>query len=295
MKIKRRIKRWGLFLRRLQREIGYDDCMGMAAQIAYFMLLGLFPLLLFIISLLSFLPILEPDQVLQNLSETMPPDSYELVAGTIHKILSEQEGGILGLGLLAALWSGSMGVGALITTTNRAYNIHPKRNIAVQKVLAIALTILLSAFVLFSTFIILSGPDVTQLVFQKLGLPFSSSSFWLNMRLPLVLFINLFAFSAFYFVAPEAKQKFVWILPGACSSTVLWFGASSLFRIFVRNFGSYNMTYGSIAAFIILIVWLWISGFIFLLGAEINALMRRMDHYEDLPRVRGRIRKRAHK
>lgn len=295
MKLKRHIKRVWIFLRRLQREIGYDDCMGMAAQIAYFMLLGLFPLLLFIISLLSYLPILEPDQVLQNLSDTMPAASYELVAGTVHSILSQQEGGILGLGLLVALWSGSMGVGALITTINRAYNIHPKRNIIYQKILAMLLTILLSVFVLFSTFIVLSGPDVTQLVFQKLGLPFSSSSFWMNMRLPLVLFINLFAFSVMYYVAPEAKQKFVWILPGACSSTILWFGASSMFRVFVRNFGSYNMTYGSIAAFIILIIWLWISGFIFLLGAEINSLMRRSDNYEDLPRVRGRIRKRAHR
>jgi membrane protein len=268
--------------------------MGMAAQIAYFMMLGLFPLLLFIISLLSFLPILEPDQVLANLSDAIPPASYELVANTIHSVLSQNDGAILGLGLLAALWSGSIGVGALITTINRAYNIHPKRNIAYQKLLAILLTILLSAFVLVSTFTILSGPDVTQLVFQKLGLPFSSSSFWMNMRLPLVLFSNLFAFSIVYYVAPEAKQRFVWILPGACTSTILWFGASSLFRIFVSNFGSYNITYGSIAAFIILIVWLWISGFIFLLGAEINALMRRMDHYEDLPRVKGRIRKRTH-
>ncbi|MCP4801009.1 MAG: YihY/virulence factor BrkB family protein [bacterium] len=294
MRIKRRMKKWGLFLRRLQREIGYDDCMGMAAQIAYFMMLGLFPLLLFIISLLSFLPILEPDQVLANLSDAIPPASYELVANTIHSVLSQNNGAILGLGLLAALWSGSIGVGALITTINRAYNIHPKRNIVYQKMLAILLTIMLSAFVLVSTFTILSGPDVTQLVFQKLGLPFSSSSFWMNMRLPLVLFSNLFAFSIVYYVAPEAKQKFVWILPGACTSTILWFGASSLFRIFVSKFGSYNITYGSIAAFIILIVWLWISGFIFLLGAEINALMRRMDHYEDLPRVRGRVRKRSH-
>ncbi len=211
------MKKWGLFLRRLQREIGYDDCMGMAAQIAYFMMLGLFPLLLFIISLLSFLPILEPNQVLANLSDTIPPASYELVASTIHSVLSQNDGAILGLGLLAALWSGSIGVGALITTINRAYNIHPKRNIAYQKLMSILLTIMLSAFVLVSTFTILSGPDVTQLVFQKLGLPFSSSSFWMNMRLPLVLFSNLFAFSVVYYVAPEAKQS----LSGYCQVLAL--------------------------------------------------------------------------
>lgn len=291
----RRIKRWGLFLRRLQLEIGYDDCMGMAAQIAYFMMLALFPFLLFLMSLISYLPILEPDQVLQSLSEALPGQAYDLVSGTVHAVLSQREGSILGLGLMAALWSGSMGVGALITTINRAYNIHPRRNIAKQKVLSIALTLVLSIFVVLSTLLVLLGPGMSHKVFQALGLAGDSHNLWSTLRLPLVLILNLLALSILYFFAPEAKQRYVWILPGTVTATMLWFGASSLFRVFVRNFSSYNLTYGAIASVIILMIWLWLSGFIFLLGAEINALMRRMDHYEDLPRVKGRVRKRAHR
>jgi membrane protein len=294
MDYKRTLKRSGLFLRRLQREIGYDDCMGMAAQIAYYMMLALFPALLFLLSLLSYLPVLQPSQVLESLSEALPAPAYEMVAGTVEAILSGREGGILGFGLLAALWSGSMGVGALITTINRAYNIHPRRNIALQKLLSIVLTLVLSGFVLLSTLLVLLGPSLSHELFRLLGLAGDSMNFWSTLRLPLVLLLNLLALSILYFFAPEAKQRYVWILPGTFTATVLWFGASSLFRVFVRNFGSYNVTYGSIAAFIILMVWLWLSGFIFLLGAEINALMRRMDHFEDLPRVRGRIRHRHH-
>jgi membrane protein len=292
---KRRMLRWGLFLRRLQREIGYDDCMGMAAQIAYFLMLSLFPFLLFLISLISYLPIMEPNQVLSNLSETLPAEAYDLVSGTILEILSGRERGILGFGLLAALWSASMGVGSLITTINRAYNIHPKRNIAIQKILSIILTLALSGFVIMSTAIILLGPQFTHQMFQWLGMAGDSMNMWTTLRLPLVMVLNLLALSILYFFAPEAKQRYVWILPGAITATLLWLGASSIFRLFVRNLGSYNVTYGSIAAFIILMVWLWLSGFIFLLGAEINALMRRMDHYEDLPRLRGRIRDRMHR
>jgi membrane protein len=295
MDIQRTLKRAGLFLRRLQREIGYDDCMGMAAQIAYFMMLALFPALLFLLSLISYLPILEPGQVLESLSEALPNQSFEMVEGTVYGVLSGREGGILGFGLLAALWSGSMGVGALITTINRAYNIHPKRNIAVQKVLSIILTLVLSGFVILSTLLVLLGPDISHDLFQWLGLAGDSMNFWSTLRLPLVLLLNTLAISILYYFAPEAKQRYVWILPGTLTATVLWFGASQLFRLFVRNFGSYNVTYGSIAAFIILMIWLWLSGFIFLLGAEINALMRRMDHYEDLPRLRGRIRQRNHR
>ena len=251
---KRDMKRAGLFLRRLQREIGYDDCMGMAAQIAYFMMLALFPALLFLLSLISYLPILEPTQVLESLSETLPKESYEVVAGTVYGVLSGREGGILGLGLVAALWSGSMGVGALITTINRAYNIHPKRNIAIQKVLSIALTLVLSGFVILSTLLVLLGPDISHKMFQALGLAGDSMNFWSTMRLPLVLLLNTLAISILYYFAPEAKQRYVWILPGTFTATVLWFGASQLFRLFVRNFGSYNVTYGSIAAVIILML-----------------------------------------
>lgn len=291
----RRTKRWGLFLRRLQLEIGYDDCMGMAAQIAYFMLLAMFPFLLFVLSLISYLPILEPDQVLQNLREALPPGTYELVSGTVYAVLSQREGSILGFGLLAALWSGSMGVGALITTINRAYNIHPKRNIAIQKLLSIILTLAVSGFIILSTLLVLLGPQLSHQFFQLLGMAGDTHNVWSTLRLPLVLILNLLALSILYFFAPEAKQKYVWILPGTVTATLLWFGASSLFRLFVRNFSSYNLTYGSIATIIILMVWLWLSGFIFLLGAEINALMRRMDHYEDLPRIKGRVKDRAHK
>ena len=291
---RRRLRRWGLFLRRLQREIGYDDCMGMAAQIAYFMLLSLFPFLLFLLSLLSYLPVLQPDQVLQSMSETLPPAAYDMVADTVRAVLSQRQGGLLGIGLLAALWSGSMGVGALITTINRAYNIHPRRNIAYQKLLAILLTLVLSAFVIASTVLVLSGPQISHKIFQAIGLAGEGETVWTHLRVPVILLLDLAAFSLLYYVAPEAKQRFVWILPGAVTATVLWFGASSLFRLFVRNFGNYNVTYGSIAAVIILLVWLWLSGFIFLLGAEINALMRRGDYYEDLPRVRGRVKRRMH-
>jgi membrane protein len=295
MTIRRALKRTCLFLQRLQREIGYDDCMGMAAQIAYYMMLALFPFILFLLSLISHLPMLQPELVLNVLSEALPGDTYDLVASTVRTLLSQRGGGLLGIGLLAALWSGSMGVGALITTINRAYNIHPKRNLLHQKILSIVLTLALSGFVILSTALVLLGPDLSHEFFRMLGLAGDSQSFWLTLRLPLVLLLNLLALSILYHFAPEAKQRYVWVLPGTVTATLLWFGASSLFRLFLRNFSSYNLTYGSIATFIILMVWLWVSGFIFLLGAEVNALMRRVDHYEDLPRVRGRIRWRMHR
>ncbi len=271
------MKRWGLFLRRLQREMGYDDCIGMAAQIAFFMILGLFPFLIFLLSLISYLPIggQLSGQVLPALEEQLPPEAFGLVEkyvqGFVGGMIEGRSEKLLGIGLLASLWSASMGVGALITTINRAYNLRPRRSIAAQKVLSIFLTLVLTGIWLLSMFIVIFGPAATHGLFRWLGLAGDAQNLWTTLRLPLVFCLNLLALAILYYYAPEARQRFRWILPGAITSTVLWLGASSLFRLFVRNYGTYNMLYGSLAAVIILMIWLWISGLIFLLGAEINA------------------------
>lgn len=282
MRPREEIKRFGLFLRRLQREMGYDDCMGMAAQIAFYMLLSIFPFLVFLLSLISFLPIPELDRhVMAVLSGSLPTEAYQLVATTVQSLLTTRREEMLGFGLLVALWSGSMGIGAVITTINRAYNIRPRRSLAEQKLLAIVLTIALSGIMLLSTVIVLFGPHATHVIFQFLGLAGDSYNAWTHLRLVVVFGLDLLTLALLYYFGPEARQAFRWILPGAVTSTVLWLGASSLFRLFVRNFGSYDATYGSLAAFMILMVWLWMSGLIFLLGAEINALMKRMDLNEE--------------
>jgi len=289
----RQLKRWGLFLRRLQREMGYDDCMGMAAQIAYFATLSLFPFLIFLLSLISYLPI-EGDlagQVLQALQEQLPAESFQLLSNYVQNLvgnlLESPSQQLIGLGLLTALWSASMAVGALITTINRAYNLRPRRSIVHQKILSIALTLVLTGIWLLSMIMVLLGPTATHEMFQFLGLAGDAHNLWTTLRVPLALGLMLVTLAILYYYAPEARQKFKWILPGAMTSTILWFGASSLFRLFVRNFGTYNKLYGSLAAVIILMVWLWISGLIFLLGAEINALMKRMEHEDGHHRVRS--------
>ena len=282
MNITRRLKRFWLFLIRLQREMGYDDCMGMAAQIAFYTMLGLFPFLIFLLSLVSMFPLgdsLRP-MMLEALSDQMPRESAEYVAGIVVEQLPGFSQGLLSIGLLASLWGASMAVGALITTINRAYNIRTRRNIVTQKIMSIVLVLLLSGLWLMSMTIILVGPGITQSMFEFMGIASETNTFWTSIRLPMAFVLNLMALSILYYAAPEARQKFLGILPGAFTSTILWMLASSAFRIFLRNFGTYNKTYGSLAALVILMVWLWISGLIFLLGAEINSL-RRFVHEDD--------------
>ncbi len=288
MKYSRRLKRSWLFLIRLQREMGYDDCMGMAAQIAFYTMLGLFPFLIFLLSLLSTFPwgeSLKP-LMLGALSDQMPPESAEYVAGIVLELLPNYSQGLLGIGLLVSLWGASMAVGALITTINRAYNIRPRRHMVTQKIMSIVLVLLLSGMWLMSMTIILVGPGITQSIFEFMGIASETNTFWTSVRLPMAFMLNLTALSILYFFAPEARQRFLSILPGAFTSTILWLLASFAFRFFLQNFGAYNKTYGSLAAVVILMVWLWISGLVFLLGAEINSLMKRIEDEDSPPRMR---------
>lgn len=284
MKPSRFFKRLWLFLIRLQREVGYDDCMGMAAQIAYYTMLGLFPFLIFVMSLLGTFPLGESLQplLLEELEMQMPPEAAHYVTDTVLNILPDSSLGALSLGLLASLWGASMAVGALITTVNRAYNIRPQRNMLVQKLYAIVLTLILSSLWLMSLTIVLVGPGITQEIFQYLGIASETNTFWTSIRLPMAFGLSVAALSILYFIAPEAKQKFRWILPGAFTAALLWMAASSGFRLFLRNFGEYNTTYGSLAAVVILLVWLWLSGFVFLLGAEVNSLMKRQEEEDGI-------------
>lgn len=288
MEFSRKTKRAWLFLLRLQREMAYDDAMGMAAQIAFYAMLGLFPFMIFLLSVISSFPLGEKLQplLLKALEDQMPLEAADYVTQVVMELIPQHSQGLLSVGLLAGLWGASMAIGALITTINRAYNIRPRRNMIKQKILAIGLTLGLSGAWLLAMTIVLVGPQATQLVFQWMGIASESNTFWTSLRLPMAFLLNLVALSVLYYVAPEAKQRFRWILPGAFTSTLFWLLASSVFRVFLRNFGHYNKTYGSLATVVILMIWLWISGLLFLLGAEINSLMKRMEEDDPPERVR---------
>jgi len=288
--LSRHPKRAWLFLVRLQREFGRDDCMGMAAQIAFYNVLGLFPLMIFLLNIISLFPLgraLQPS-LLEELGTQMPPEAASYVVDTILGLLPSGNQGLFGLGLAVSLWGASMATGALITTINRAYNIRPRRNLIHQKFLSIWLTLLLAFLWMVAFVIVLVGPRVTQSVFELMGIASATNTFWTSVRLPMAFVLTLISLAILYYIAPEAKQRFRWILPGAITAAILWLAASSGFRVFLRNFNSYDVTYGSIAGLVILMVWFWLSGVVFLLGAEINSLMKRMDeeHHPGLARAR---------
>ena len=256
-------------------EIQEDDVFGRAAQLSYYFLLALFPLLIFLTSCVG-LVIGTQSGIRQNLfgylSEVMPPAAFQLIESTMQEVTAASSGSKISFGILATLWAASNGMGAITEALNIAYDVKESRPWWKQRLTAIGLTIALSVLILTALVIVLAGGKIADglAATYALGSVFTLS--WKILQWPVVLATMLFAFAMIYYFAPDVRdQKWVWITPGAVLGVVLWLLVSFGFRLYLDYFDSYSKTYGSLGAVIILMLWLFFTGAAVLIGGEVNA------------------------
>ena len=263
---------WGELLKRTVKETQADNGLGLAAQLAYYFFLALFPALLFLIALAGFLP--QQDlvaQVVRMLQGVAPPEVIEIIRTQLEKVDESQSGGILTFGVAAALWISSAAMVALIDALNRTYDVEDARPWWKQRLTAILLTLGVSVFVLLSVVLVVAGPQLAEFVASRVGLGAAFEWTWKILQWPLVFALVATAFGLIYYFAPDVDQDFVWLTPGSLVATALWFAASLAFRFYVTNFGSYNETYGTIGGVMVLMLWLYLTGLVIVVGGEMNA------------------------
>ena len=263
---------WGELLRRTAKETTADNGLGLAAQLAYYFFLALFPALLFLIALAGFFA--SPDlinRVVNMLSGAAPPDVVNIIRDQLASISQGNSGGLLTFGVLAALWSSSAAMVALIDALNRAYDVEDERPWWKQRATAILLTMGLAIFILLSITLVVAGPQLAEFVAGRVGLGTAFEWTWKIVQWPLVFALIATAFGLIYYFAPDVDQDFVWLTPGSLVATALWIAGSLGFRFYVVNFGSYNETYGAIGGVMVLLLWLYLTGLVMIVGAEMNA------------------------
>jgi membrane protein len=258
--------------RRVLHEIQRDDCLGRAAQLAYYLLFALFPFLLFLITLLGYLPVANLlDQLMALLAQVLPRDALALVQDNVRELVTGQRGGLLSFGILAALWTSSSAVTAIMDSLNRAYNVEEGRPFWKVRGLAILLTIGLSLLIIVSLVLLTFGPQIGGWIADYLGLGAVFQVAWNILRWPVIVFFLIVALALIYYLAPDVEQDWKWITPGAVFAVVAWIVASLGFAFYVNNFGSYNKTYGSLGTVIVLLTWMYVTGLLILVGGEINS------------------------
>ena len=259
-------------VRRTVKEAAQDDAPGLAAQLAYYFFLALFPALLFVLALASFFPLERfTEQLPQMLGSFAAPELVELLRQQIQQISSQNHGGLLSLGLLGAIWSSSAAMVAIVGALNRAYDIEEGRPWWKVRLTAILLTIGTAVFILVSFTLVMAGPQLVDALADRIGLGPAFEWSWKILQWPVALALVVIGMDVIYYFAPDAEQDWEWVTPGAVIATILWLIASLAFRFYVVNFGSYEETYGALGAIILLMLWFYLTGLAIIIGAEFNA------------------------
>jgi membrane protein len=258
--------------RRVYHEIQGDDCFGRAAQLAYYFLFALFPFFLFLTTLLGYLPIPNLlDRIMEMLAPLLPGDALRLVQDNLHQLVTGERGGLLSFGILAALWTSSSALTAIIDSLNRAYDVEEGRPFWKVRGTAILLTVGLSAFIIVALVLLTFGPQLGRWIADLVGLGQVFAITWNILRWPVIVGLLILAMALLYYFAPDVEQKWQWLTPGSAVSVIGWLLTSLGFAFYVNNFGSYNATYGTIGGVIVLLTWMYLSGLFVLIGGEINA------------------------
>lgn len=283
---------WMDVARRVKDEMADDNISIVAAGVAFFTLLSIFPALAAALTLYGIFA--SPEQVtsqIQALSGVLPGDVQQIIGDQLQRLASAS-GGALGfgavVGLLASLWSASKGMKAMVGGMDIAYDETDDRGFVKGTALVLALTLGAVVFFLVSLVLIAAVPALAG----SLGLPDTLQTVVSWGRWPLLLVLVMLALAVLYRVAPDRDPpRWRWVTPGSLIAAVLWLVGSVAFSIYVRSFGSYNESYGALAGVVVLLMWLYISAYVVLLGAELNAELERQtrkDSTKGRPEKMGR-------
>jgi membrane protein len=251
-----------------------DDCMGLAQQIAYSSLLAFFPAVAFLLGLLGTVHLY--DQVQSLLASVAPHGVISFIEG----LQKDSHGGAsvaaFVVGLVGALWAASGAAGTIIKAVNRAYECTETRPFWRLRLIAVLLVVLSALTTAATLVLIVFGAPLGSAIANKAHLGSVWDVTWAILRWPVTLAALLTFFALVYYLAPNLEQRsWKWITPGAVAGSVLWLALSALFALYATFSGSYSRTYGTLAAGVILLLWLNYTAWAILFGAELNAQVRR--------------------
>jgi membrane protein len=267
---------WPEILKRTIAEMDEDNCLGLAAQLAFYFFLALFPALLFLVALIGYLPIENMlTEMLDALGTVAPTEVLHLLRAQLDELARGSHGSILTLGIAGAIWSSSAAMVAIINALNHAYDVSERRPWWKRRVVGIGLTVALALFIVLSLALVLTGPGVASTMAVWLGLGPTFGVLWTVARWPLIIFLVVLGVDLVYHFAPNRRGRWVWITPGSLLATSLWILSSFVFRFYVANLANFNATYGAIGGVVVLLLWFYVSSLAILVGAELNGVIEQ--------------------
>lgn len=250
-----------------------DEITALGAQMTYYLILAFFPFLIFLITVLNYTPLTDED-IISGLISVLPQEAASMVNQILLDTLRANNQTLLSVGMIATLWAASRGVMAVIRGINKAYGVHEKRSFLMTQSMSFLYLFIFVLVIILTFGLIIFGKYLGALLFEWLVIPYEFEYIWTFVQyvIPISIIISVFIF--LYKTAPNETVAWREVIPGALFSTFGWLGTSYLFSLYVTHLGNYSRTYGSLGGIIILLLWLYISSIIVLLGGEINAAIK---------------------
>jgi membrane protein len=265
------------FFFRLYEKSFDEDIFSSSAQVAFYFLFALFPLLLLIINIFGIMLVNSDDlrhELFIYLQQVIPASAFDLVSKTLEEVVQGTSGGKITFGILATLYSASAGIDSVRIALNAVYKLREERDWWKRKLMSLALTLALGILIFVALGIIFYGSQFVDLIFSKMGLVISSPLLLKSLAVLIVIGVLIVTFDVLYYYVPNHKNlKWKWLTPGAIVAIALWLLFSKSFSIYLQYFDSYAKTYGSVGAIIILLLWLYLTAMVILIGGAINAIL----------------------
>lgn len=254
------------------RDIIRHHALQVAAALSYYFVLSIFPGLIFLSAMVGWMREQHLfGSVLALMSRLFPPDTMHVVDSVLHDVLSNHRGTLLSFGMIGTIWVGSTGFSAMIEALDIAYDAPDNRPYWKTRLLATGLAAICGSLLLVALAVMIVGPRFGAWIAAHLGLSSAFAVLWPPLRWAIAISFTVLAVELLYFLAPNVKQRFAASLPGAIFAVIVWNGLSLLLSLYFRDVANFSRTYGTLGGFIALMIWLYWTSFVLLVGAELNA------------------------
>jgi membrane protein len=259
------------YTRKLYRRYVDDEVAAYGAEMAYYFLLSVFPFLIFITTIIGYIPIPE-ESILESLAALLPYETYELIRENVRQILNNRNPRLLSFGFISMVWAAASGMGAAIRGINKALCQKDTRPFWIAIPLSVLFTILVAVLIVFYFVLLIFGRQIGSYLIQA-GLAEFTWQGWDILRYAVAILMMILVFILLFRFSPCIKVRWRNAMPGAIFTTAGWLLVSWLFAWYTNHFWNLSRIYGSIGGIIGLMVWLFISAQLIIMGGEINAIL----------------------
>lgn len=268
-----------VFIDQLLYRFAKHNVVWSGASLTYFLILSLFPFLIVLLNILSYTSLVREKAVLDML-QFLPLDIQSIIEGFLNDLSGSSSQGLLSVAAFVGLWTASSGVKAIIKAINLAYDYAENRHFLKLRGLSVLFTIALLLMITLVMISLILGPVLGRMLFERFGYGDSFTSLWNYLRYIIPLAYMILIFALLYKFSPNIGKNLRIpireVLPGAVFTTIAWVSLSLLLSYYVSNFGKYAITYGSLGGVIVLLIWMYYSSIVIVLGGEINATLEDM-------------------